>query len=238
MKICAVIAAWNERENLEALTRRLHRTLLAMPGIAFEIVYVIEGEDGTRGIAERLQEELGSIRILYSPKPGGLGAALRRGFASVPEDADLVLTMDADLNHQPEEIPRLVEALLRANADLVIGSRAVAGSEVSGTPGWKRFLSRVLNVVMQILFGGSVRDKTSGYRIYRAHVLRKVRHRQNDFSSLPEIAIRAHRAGFRIAEEPIHFIFRREGQSKMKFWATSISYLSLLRSRFDRFNGD
>jgi dolichol-phosphate mannosyltransferase len=230
VKIVAVIAAWNERENIEALTRRLHRALGSIPGALFEILYVIEGEDGTREIAERLHTELGNIRVLYEPRPRGLGAALRRGFEAVDEDADLVVTMDADLNHQPEEIARLVAAQRAADADLVIGSRVVSGSRVEGTPLWKRSLSATLNSVMHALFGGAVRDKTSGFRVYRLKLLREIRHQQDDFSCLPEIAIRAHGAGYRILEEPIHFIYRLEGQSKMKLLPTSLSYLSLLRT--------
>lgn len=230
MRIVAVIAAWNERENIETLTRRLHQTLRTIPGASFEILYVIEGEDGTLAIVETLQRELGDIRVLYEASPRGLGAAFRRGFAAVDPDADLVVTMDADLNHQPEEIPRLIAALEARSADLVIGSRVVPGSTVTGTPAWKRTLSGALNTIMHALFGGTVRDKTSGFRIYRAGVLRKIYHHQNDFSFLPEIAIRAHQAGYRIVEEPIHFIYRREGQSKLKFLPTSLSYLSLLRT--------
>jgi 4-amino-4-deoxy-L-arabinose transferase-like glycosyltransferase/GT2 family glycosyltransferase len=230
VKLAVVIAAWNERENLEALTLRLQQTLTG----AFEIVYVIAGDDGTRAIAERLQAEFGNIRIIDEPQRGGLGAALRLGFAAVTDDTDLVVTMDADLNHQPEEIPRLLATLERTKADVVVGSRAVSGSTVTGTPLWKRFLSGVLNIVMQVLFGGTVRDKTSGFRVYRADVIRNVPHRQNDYSVQPEIVIEAQRAGYRIVEEPIHFIYRREGQSKMEFWPTSFSYLSLLRGRLDR----
>lgn len=232
MKIVAVIAAWNERENIEALTRRLLDALRAMSDTAFEIIYVIEGDDGTREIVERLQSESSPIHLLYEPAPQGLGAAFRRGFAAVSDDTDLVVTMDADLNHQPEEIPRLVKALQKLGADIVVGSRVVSGSRVTGTPAWKRMLSGTLNFVMQTLFGGALRDKTSGFRVYRAAVLRDIRHEQNDFSFLPEIAIRAHKAGYRIVEEPIHFIYRREGESKMRLWATSLSYLSLLGTWF------
>ncbi|HEX7828521.1 MAG TPA: glycosyltransferase [Thermoanaerobaculia bacterium] len=229
MKVVAVIAAWNERENIEALTRRLHDSLRAIPDSTFEILYVIEGNDGTREIAERLRTELGNIRILYEQHPHGLGAAFRRGFSSVAHDADLVVTMDADLNHQPEEIPRLIDALHAAEADIVIGSRAVIGSTVTGTPAWKRALSATLNTIMHALFGAGIRDKTSGFRIYRANVLRDLPHRQNDFSFLPEIAIRAQQAGCRIIEEPIHFIYRRDGKSKMRFLPTSLSYIALMR---------
>lgn len=227
-----MIAAWNERENIETLTGRLLEVLRATCGDAFEIVYVIEGNDGTREIVEAMRSP--HIRVLYEATPRGLGAAFRRGFAAIGDDADVVVTMDADLNHQPEEIPRLVDALQRANADIVVGSRVVRGSRVTGTPAWKRMLSGTLNAIMQSLFGGTLRDKTSGFRVYRAEVLRNVKHEQNDFSFLPEIAIRAQKAGYRVIEEPIHFIYRREGISKMKFWTTSVSYLSLLRTWFKR----
>lgn len=234
VKIVAVIAAWNEQENIEALTRRLHAALATIPAADFKILYVVEGEDETRAIAERLHAELGNIRILYEARPVGLGAAFRRGFDALGPDVDVVVTLDADLNHQPEEIPRMVAKMLTSGADVVIGSRVVPGSRVTGTPAWKRMLSAILNAVMQVWFRGGVRDKTSGFRIYRAEVLRNVRHDQNDFSFLPEIAIRLHKAGYRLIEEPIHFIYRRDGQSKLKLWQTSLSYLSLMRTWLSR----
>lgn len=211
------------------LTRRLHAALGTIPDATFEILYVIEGEDGTREIVERLARELPDIRVLYAAHPEGLGRAFRRGFAAVGAQVDVVVTMDADLNHQPEEVPRLLAALVASNADIVVGSRAVRGSTVIGTPAWKRALSGTLNAVMHTLFGATVRDKTSGFRVYRAAVVRALRHEQNDFSFLPEIVIRACKAGYRVVEEPIHFIYRRDGVSKMQFWPTSLSYLSLLR---------
>ena len=232
MKLSAVIAAYDEEKNIEALTRRLH-AVLSERGEPWELIFIIEGEDGTRAIVEELHRELGGeIRILYNAVPAGLGAAFRRGFAAVAHDAELVLTMDADLNHQPEEIPRLLEGLRRSSADIVVGSRFVAGSEVTATPRWKRMLSGTINAWMRVLFGLPVRDQTSGFRVYRADALRTLSFRNDQFAFLPEMIIRAHTTGLRIIEEPIHFIYRREGASKMKFWATSRSYLSLLKTRF------
>ena len=232
-KIAAVVAAWNEEENIEALTRRIHAALTAH-GEPWELIYVIEGTDRTRAIAEELARELGGdIRILFNDRPSGLGAAFRRGFAAISSDTELIVTMDADLNHQPEEIPRLIEVLRETNSDIVVGSRVVAGSTVAGTPTWKRLLSWTLNLIMRVLFGIPVHDKTSGFRVYRADVVRAMRYRNDQFAFLPEIIIRAHKERLKITEAPIHFIFRREGQSKMKFWPTSLSYLTLLRTRFD-----
>ena len=229
--ISVVIAAYDEEENAEELTRRLHATLPALAGHDWELLFVVEGRDRTRQTLERLSEELGHIRLLYEEEPTGLGNAFRRGFAAVGPDVGYIVTLDADLNHQPEEIPRLVEALRRSGADILVGSRFLAASRVEGAPLWKRLLSGAMNRWMRHLFGLRVLDKTSGFRVYRAEVLRAIPFESSSFAFLPEILIRAHAAGFRIAEEPIHFIFRVHGRSKMRLWATSLSYLKLLRTR-------
>jgi dolichol-phosphate mannosyltransferase len=233
-RIAAVIAAYDEEETIEELTRRLHRALSAL-GFAWEIVFVVEGRDRTREILARLAAELagdtGDLRILYQEKPSGLGNAFKRGFAAVSPEADLVLTMDADLNHQPEEIARLVAALERTGSDIVVGSRFLKTSRVEGTPLWKRFLSGTMNSLMHWLYGLSVLDKTSGFRVYRAAALRQIDFTNPAFAFLPEMLIRAHWAGLRIVEEPIRFVFRAEGKSKLRILPTTLSYLSLLRTR-------
>lgn len=230
-RVSVVIAAYDEEENAEPLTRRLHRALAPL-GAELEILYVVEGTDRTREILERLAAEIPGLRILYQEKPSGIGAAFRRGFAAVRPDSEWVVTMDADLNHQPEEIPRLLDAARRRGSGVLIGSRFLHGSAVDGTPLWKRFLSGTMNHLMRLLYGLRVADKTSGFRVYRAEVLRSLRFENDAFAFLPELLILAHRAGFPIAEEPIHFIYRKEGRSKMGIGPTTLSYLKLLRSRF------
>lgn len=226
-RLAVVIAAYDEEENAEALTRRLEKTLSGLPGWTWEILYVVEGRDRTREILERLSAELGGIRVLYQEEPSGIGNAFRRGFAAVPESTDWVVTMDADLNHQPEEIPRLLEAARATGSDILVGSRFLEASRVDGTPLWKRLLSGTLNLLMRVLYGLRVKDKTSGFRVYRGEALRSLEFESNAFAFLPEILIRARRAGLVLAEEPIHFIFRKDGRSKMGIWDTSLSYLTL-----------
>jgi len=231
-RISVVIAAYDERENIEPLTRRIAKQIENLA--TWELLYVIEGKDGTLAIAERLAREIPNIRILYEEKPRGLGGAFRRGFAAVSPASDYVITMDADLNHQPEEIPRLLRAMKDRNADILVGSRFVEGGRADGTPAWKLALSGTLNVVMRMVFGLRIKDKTSGFRIYRAGVLRAMTFENDNFAFLPELLIRASALGMRIVEEPIHFIFRRQGVSKMHFLTTTLSYLSLLRLRIPR----
>jgi dolichol-phosphate mannosyltransferase len=231
-RLSVVIAAYDEEENVGPLTRRLQQALAPLAGWSVEILYVVEGTDRTREVLEGLAPEIPGLRILYQEKPGGIGAAFRRGFAAVSPATEWVVTLDADLNHQPEEIPRLLDAACRRGCGVLIGSRFLDGSAVEGTPLWKRFLSGAMNHLMRLLYGLRVADKTSGFRVYRAEVLRRVRFENDAFAFLPEILILAHRAGFTLAEEPIHFIYRKEGRSKMGLSSTSLSYLRLLRPRF------
>lgn len=228
MKLAVVIAAYNERENIGPLTQRLIGVLRALSDWSWEIIYVVDGDDGTDQVVARLSADLHPIRLSYQAQPNGLANAFRRGFAIVPPDSDFVLTMDADLNHQPEEIPRLLQEIIATGSDIVIGSRFVRGSRIIGMPLWKRLVSRSINSLMGVLFDLDVRDKTSGFRVYKAGALRSLEFDNSGFAFLPEILLRASAAGLSIIEEPIHFIYRVQGTSKMNLWKTSKSYLSLL----------
>jgi dolichol-phosphate mannosyltransferase len=138
MKVSVVIAAYDEAANIEPLTRRLAAALAVIPDCSWELIFAVEGEDGTREALDRLSREIVPLRVLYQREPAGLGAAFRRGFAAVAKDADYVITLDADLNHQPEEIPRLLAAARERDSDVLIGSRFVAGAGVEGTPRCRR----------------------------------------------------------------------------------------------------
>jgi dolichol-phosphate mannosyltransferase len=139
--------------------------------------------------------------------------------------------MDADLNHQPEELPRLVSALFLRKADIVVGSRKVSGSVIDGAPFWKTTISNLVNQMMRGVLGMPVADQTSGYRVYRYAAFRKISFGNSGFAFLPEILIRAHAINLKIVEEPIQFIFRTAGESKMKLIPTAKSYLAMLGSR-------
>lgn len=228
MKIAVVIAAYDEKENIGVLTSRLIQTLDGMHA-AWTLIYVIEGVDGTLGLAQKFASERPEICILYNAAPSGLGRAFRMGFEAIPGDVDMVVTMDADLNHQPEEIPALIEAAEASGADLVIGSRRVVDSSVSGVPVWKTFTSAVVGGIMNIVFGVKVNDMTSGFRVYRATLLRCIHFSNNDFAFLPEIVVLAAGMGAAIIERPIRFTYREAGTSKMALWKTCLSYLKLFR---------
>jgi dolichol-phosphate mannosyltransferase len=232
MKYTVVIAAYNEAENIGPLTSRLIALLDRLEDVAWELIYVIEGTDATRSIAQSFADKRPEIRIIYNKEPGGLGNAFRQGFAAVLADSDVVITMDADLNHQPEEIPKLVTALFRRNADIVIGSRKAPGSVIEGAPFWKTTLGNVVNAFIKTVIGMPVWDQTSGYRVYRYEAFRRISFDNSGFAFLPEILLRAHALELKMVEEPIKFIFRTAGESKMKLIPTAQSYVAMLMSRF------
>ena len=230
-KIAVVIAAYNEVGNIARLTERLISTLDTIPEAAWRLIYVIDGTDGTVDVANTFAARRPEIEILYQPVPTGLGAAFRRGFAAMPMDTDYVVTMDADLNHQPEEVPRLLRRLLQEQADIVVGSRRLQDSSVQGTPFWKHTLSYVGNRLMHLTTGVRINDLTSGFRLYRAQALRQIDFENVGFAFLPEILLQAAGQNMNIVEEPIRFVSRVSGKSKMRISATVRSYCRLFFTR-------
>jgi dolichol-phosphate mannosyltransferase len=235
MKLSIVVAAYNESDNIGALTSRLIATLEGIGDSRWELIYVIEGTDETRLIAQSFADQYHQIQILYDAEPSGLGNAFRKGFKAIAPDSDVVVTLDADLNHRPEEIPKLVHALFERDVDIVVGSRKVSGSITEGTPLWKRILSGSFSHSMARLIGIPVDDLTSGYRAYRHSALSKICFQADGFAFLPEMLLRAHALGLRIIEEPIHFVYRAAGKSKLKLLPTAWSYIALL-CRFSIWN--
>src|SRR5271169_5005240 len=101
MKTTVVIAAYNESATIRTLTTRLVRALDAIEYASWKLIYVIDGTDGTVEIAREFAARRPEIEILHNERPSGLGRAFVRGFQAIPDDTDYVVTMDADLNHQP-----------------------------------------------------------------------------------------------------------------------------------------
>jgi glycosyltransferase involved in cell wall biosynthesis len=196
----------------------------------WRLIYVIEGMDGSKEIAEEFARQRPAIRVIYEQERSGLGNAFRKGFDAIPEDTDVLVTMDADLNHQPEEIPRLVAKLSIDEADIVVGSRKVAGGTVVGMRLWKRLVSGGLNRLMRRMMAMPVADQTSGFRVYRYSSFRRISYSNTGFAFLPEILVSANQLGLSIREEPIRFVVREHGTSKMGLLDTSVSYVQFLRN--------
>ena len=202
-----------------------------------QFVFVVEGRDGTHERLLALAPEIAGLTLAYSPEPTGLGRSFTRGFALVAPGVEFVVTLDGDLNHQPEEIPRLLARAQASGADLVIGSRDVEHSAVFGTPVWKRALSRLGNRALQLASGTRTSDKSSGFRVYRRAALDRLAIRRDGFSFLADLALQAECVGMTVVEEPITFVHRRRGRSKLPFLRTGFEYLALIARALVRRSG-
>ena len=214
-KLGIVLATYNEAGNLPVLVEALEEHL---PSTDFRVFVVDDNSpDGTSDVARRLASRCGNISLITRPGKLGLGSALRDGMsAALADGCAYILTMDADLSHDPQDVPRLLELAESGGADLVQGSRYVAGG---GTVNWglgPRLRSRVANLLCRWLLG-SPHESTTNFRIYnlRSAHLAVEESRARDFEFQPECVLIAMRHGLRIVEAPITFTARAEGKSKL-----------------------
>lgn len=214
MNALAVVPTYNERENLPILARGV----LALPG--FRMLVVDDGSpDGTGEVAEALTREYpGRFEVMHRTGKRGLGRSYIDGLrhALSTTDAELICQMDADLSHNPEYLPALAAAT--ANADLVIGSRYLNGVSVVNWPLHRIFLSAFGNRYIRAVTQLSPSDCTSGFRCWRREALARLpldTMVSDGYAFLVEMLFDAARNGARIAEVPIIFVERRQGQSKL-----------------------
>ena len=209
-----VIPTYDEIENIEQVLRRVRA---AAPDVTI-LVVDDNSPDGTADLAESLAQQLGNVRVLRRAGKDGLGSAYRAGFAyALAAGHHAIVEMDADLSHDPADLPRLLEAMANG-ADLAIGSRYVPGGSTPAWPLHRRLLSRWGNRYAGAALGLGVRDATAGFRAYSARILREmdVAHTQSDgYGFQVEMTYAARRAGARIVELPISFSDREHGTSKM-----------------------
>jgi dolichol-phosphate mannosyltransferase len=212
-KILVLIPTYNERENLSPIVSRLRA---AVPE-ADVLVLDDNSPDGTGDVADRLATEDGQVRVLHRISKEGLGAAYLSGFAwALDRGYDVLVEMDADGSHQPEQLRSLLAAL--ANADVVLGSRWVPGGSVVNWPMHRKVLSVGGNMYVRVLLGMPIGDATGGYRAYRAsalHALDLHKVASQGYCFQVDLAWRAIRSGLSVVEVPITFVERTIGDSKM-----------------------
>ncbi|MFI5047221.1 MAG: polyprenol monophosphomannose synthase [Acidimicrobiia bacterium] len=184
-----------------------------------DVLVVDDGStDGTIERAEAVGRELGHIEVFRRSGPRGLGHAYVAGFrAGLADRYDALVEMDADLSHDPHALPLLLDAVVEG-ADLAIGSRYVPGGRTPGWPAWRRLLSRGGGWYARTLLRLPVRDVTSGFRVYRAQLLRDIGLddvHTSGYGFQIEMTDRARHASARIVEVPIVFRDRSAGESKM-----------------------
>jgi len=214
MRPLIVTPTYQEAENIGAFLRRVRD---AVP--AADILVVDDNSpDGTADLAQKFAAELGRIDVLRRPKKIGLGDAYRAGFtAGIERGYDVLVQIDADLSHDPSALPMLLEQI-DDGADAVIGSRYVPGGSIPHWPWPRRALSKWGNRYTAFVLGMPIKDATSGYRAYRADILKSVDYgstRAKGYGFQMELAYRVRRVGGRIVEVPITFTDRVRGHSKL-----------------------
>ncbi|MDO4716611.1 MAG: polyprenol monophosphomannose synthase [Propionibacteriaceae bacterium] len=212
-RVLVIIPTYNEAENIEAITARLRA---AVPR-AHVLIADDNSPDGTGAIADRIAERDDHVHVMHRKGKEGLGAAYLAGFHwGLERDYQVLVEMDADGSHQPEQLPSMLAAL--EDADMVKGSRWVRGGSVVNWAKSRELLSRGASLYTRAWLGLPVKDTTGGFTAFRASTLRGI--------SLDEIASagycfqidlvwRAVRVGFRVKEVPIEFMEREFGTSKM-----------------------
>lgn len=210
-----IVPTYNELENLPLIIGRIHS---ARPD-----VHVLVVDDGSPDGTGRLADELAMadpdrVHVMHRTAKDGLGAAYLAGFAwGLNRQYSVLVEMDADGSHAPEQLHRLLDAV-DAGADLAIGSRYVPGGTVRNWPTRRLVLSKTANGYSRILLGVDIHDITAGYRAYRREVLEKIDLAAVDskgYCFQIDLTWRAINSGFRVVEVPITFTERELGVSKM-----------------------
>jgi dolichol-phosphate mannosyltransferase len=211
-KAVVCLPTYNELENLEPMLRAL--------GDKDVRVLVIDDNspDGTGKLADRLAQELDYVDVLHREIKEGLGPAYLAGFRRALSDgAELVLEMDCDFSHDPNDVPRLLAAI-EGGADLALGSRYVPGGGVRNWGLVRRLISSGGSLYARVLLGVKVRDLTGGFKCYRRGVLEAIdldAIESKGYAFQIETTYRVLRAGFEVVEVPITFADREVGGSKM-----------------------
>ena len=212
-RLLVVLPTYCERPNIE---RVLDRVLAADAGIDV-LVVDDDSPDGTGKIADEIAEREPRVRVLHRPAKGGLGTAYRAGFqVGLAEGYGHLAEIDADLSHDPSDLPRLWEAA-RGRA-VAIGSRYLAGGGVRNWPWYRLLISRAGTVYTNLWLHLGLTDATAGFRVFPARILERIpldTVKTNGYAFQVEMVYRVQRLGERIVEVPIVFTEREEGFSKM-----------------------
>ncbi|MCF6524598.1 polyprenol monophosphomannose synthase [Streptomyces sp. JJ36] len=211
--VLVIIPTYDEADNIRPVVSRVRS---AVPE-AHVLVADDNSPDGTGKIADELAAEDDRVKVLHRRGKEGLGAAYLAGFRwGLEHGYGVLVEMDADGSHQPEELPRLLTAL--KGADLVLGSRWVPGGRVVNWPRSRELLSRGGSTYSRLLLDIPIRDVTGGYRAFRRETLEGIGMADvasQGYCFQVDLAHRAIRAGFHVVEVPITFVERERGDSKM-----------------------
>lgn len=226
-----IIPTYNEKENIEAIIR----AVFGLP-VAFDILIIDDGSpDGTAGIVKGLMQKEFNDRLFIVERSGkqGLGTAYICGFKwGLEHGYDYIFEMDADFSHNPNDLPKLYDRLANQGADVAIGSRYVTGVNVVNWPMGRVLMSYFASKYVRFVTGMPVHDTTAGFVGYKRKVLETIeldKIRFKGYAFQIEMKFTAYKCGFQIQEEPIVFVNRVLGTSKMSGGIFSEALFGVIR---------
>ncbi len=227
MRVSFLIPAYNERATIGEVLERIDAL-----GLDRQIVVVDDGStDGTAEVLEPWRGRDGVVVLRQSNL--GKGAALR---AAIPHvDGEIAVIQDADMEYDPAEVPALIEPIARGVADVVFGSRLSGGRPQRAYLFWHLVGNRFLSLLTNLLFNTTLSDMETGYKAFRADVLRSLSLRENGFGIEPEITASVCKRGLRIYEVPIAYYGRTYEEGKKITWRDGfVALWTLVKCRFAR----
>lgn len=233
MRKLVVIPTYNERENIENIVHALFELRCDL-----DILVVDDNSpDGTSDIVRAIKQKLYRLHLITRPAKQGLARAYKEGFQwALAQDYDLIVQMDADFSHRPEDLKRLLASL--ENYDGVIGSRYCDGGRTANW-GWvRKLVSRGGSLYARRLLGYDIHDWTGGFNVWRSHVIARIglgQIRSEGYGFQIELKYRAMQNNFNLIEVPILFEDRRVGQSKMSFAIFLEAFFRVWMIRFGKF---
>ncbi|MCQ2141831.1 MAG: polyprenol monophosphomannose synthase [Bacteroidales bacterium] len=232
-----IIPTYNEKENIEKIIRKVFSL-----EEYFHILVIEDGSpDGTAAIVKGLQTEFDD-RLFMIERKGklGLGTAYLTGFKwSLEQGYDYIFEMDADFSHDPEDLPRLLDACRKEGADLSIGSRYCDGVSVVNWPIGRIIMSYYASVYVRTVLGFKIYDSTAGFLCYSRKVLEGIdldAVQMKGYGFQIEMKYTAHKLGYKIAEVPVIFVNRKEGTSKMSSSIFGEAFWGVMKLRFRKFS--
>jgi dolichol-phosphate mannosyltransferase len=228
-----IVPVYNESENLKLLIPRIFTNVKN----ARVVVVDDSSTDNTASVIKTLKRKYKSITHLVRPAKMGRGTAVLHGFSYALKkiDSSIFVEMDADLSHDPDELPKLLK--LSNENTIVIASRYLKGSKIIDISFFSKIRSRSANMLNSLLFGLPIHDNTNGYRIYprkAVKLLTKYSYKSSGFVSISESTYYLSKKGFKLIERPSKFVNRKIGGSKADFHEIFISIRDLLKIKFSK----
>lgn len=236
MRTIIIIPTYNEADNIKRLIIEIFN--LDIPDLQI-IVIDDNSPDKTADVVEKIKESMGwntKIFLIKRNKKLGIGSAYIAGFKkALALNADYIFEMDADLSHNPQDIPLMLAKI--ADNDLVIGSRKIKGGKIIGWNLKRKLMSNGAMFVSRLLLRLKPKDVTAGFRCYKKEVLQKIdleKIKSNGYAFQEEMLYRTQKLGFKICEVPVIFRDRKFGQSKLSKKDILEFFLIIFKLRFKK----